>query len=86
MLHSLCDGASTAALARRGIGRLRQLQRRGPLQRRLVHLVERLRQHGFTLLDTQFVTAHLRQFGVIEIERDEYLRRLNNAVRQKVAF
>ena len=52
----------------------------------LVHLVERLRTRGFTLLDTQFVTAHLRQFGVVEVERAEYLRRLNDAVRLKVVF
>ena len=52
----------------------------------LVHLVERLRGRGFALLDTQFVTAHLRQFGVVEVERAEYLQRLNYAVRLKVAF
>jgi leucyl/phenylalanyl-tRNA--protein transferase len=38
----------------------------------LVHLVARLRLGGFTLLDTQFVTAHLAQFGACEISRDSY--------------
>ena len=38
----------------------------------LVHLVARLRLGGFTLLDTQFVTAHLAQFGALEIPRDRY--------------
>ena len=38
----------------------------------LVHLVARLRLGGFTLLDTQFVTAHLAQFGAIELPRDTY--------------
>ena len=38
----------------------------------LVHLVARLRLGGFHLLDTQFVTAHLAQFGAVEIPRDEY--------------
>jgi leucyl/phenylalanyl-tRNA--protein transferase len=38
----------------------------------LVHLVARLRLGGFTLLDTQFVTAHLAQFGALEIPRDDY--------------
>jgi len=38
----------------------------------LVHLVARLRIGGFRLLDTQFVTAHLAQFGAAELPRDEY--------------
>lgn len=39
----------------------------------LVALVERLREHGFGLLDTQWMTDHLRTFGGLEIERSEYL-------------
>jgi leucyl/phenylalanyl-tRNA---protein transferase len=42
----------------------------------LVHLVARLRLGGFRLLDTQFVTAHLAQFGAEEIPRHEYRQRL----------
>lgn len=42
----------------------------------LVHLVARLRLGGFALLDTQFVTAHLAQFGAEEIPRQEYRARL----------
>lgn len=42
----------------------------------LVHLVARLRLGGFRLLDTQFVTSHLTQFGAIEIPREEYKARL----------
>src|SRR5262249_1114010 len=42
----------------------------------LVHLVGRLRLGGFQLLDTQFVTAHLAQFGAEELVRDEYKSRL----------
>ena len=38
----------------------------------LVHLVARLRLGGYRLLDTQFVTAHLAQFGATEIARDHY--------------
>ena len=38
----------------------------------LAHLVARLRLGGFRLLDTQFVTHHLTQFGAIEIPRDAY--------------
>ena len=46
----------------------------------LVHLVERLRRQGFLLLDTQFMNEHLRQFGAIEIPRQEYLSLLANAL------
>jgi leucyl/phenylalanyl-tRNA---protein transferase len=42
----------------------------------LVHLVARLRLGGYRLLDTQFVTAHLTQFGAEEIPRDIYKSRL----------
>lgn len=46
----------------------------------LVHLVARLRAGGFTLLDTQFLTDHLTQFGAVEISRAEYRRRLATAL------
>src|SRR3984885_2322989 len=46
----------------------------------LVHLVARLRLGGFRLLDTQFVTPHLEQFGAAEIPRDRYKQRLAEAV------
>jgi leucyl/phenylalanyl-tRNA--protein transferase len=42
----------------------------------LVHLVARLRLGGFTLLDTQFITSHLAQFGAVEIPRALYKERL----------
>lgn len=46
----------------------------------LVHLVARLRRGGFTLLDTQFVTAHLAQFGAIEVPRRSYKQLLRTAM------
>ncbi|MAR55797.1 MAG: leucyl/phenylalanyl-tRNA--protein transferase [Rickettsiales bacterium] len=46
----------------------------------LVHLVTRLRAAGYTLLDTQFVNDHLKQFGVKEIGKAAYLRRLDKAL------
>ncbi len=52
----------------------------------LAHLVARLRRSGFKLLDTQFVTAHLQQFGAIEISRDEYQQRLTEALEVKTSF
>jgi leucyl/phenylalanyl-tRNA--protein transferase len=47
----------------------------------LVHLVARLRLGGFTLLDTQFVTAHLSQFGAHEVPRENYKILLEQAAR-----
>jgi len=46
----------------------------------LVYLVERLRTRGFTLLDTQFTTAHLKTFGAIDVPKDDYLGMLKQAV------
>jgi leucyl/phenylalanyl-tRNA--protein transferase len=46
----------------------------------LVHLVARLRMGGFTLLDTQFVTTHLAQFGTREVPRAAYRRSLAEAI------
>lgn len=45
----------------------------------LVALVELLRDNGFLLLDTQWMTEHLRTFGGIEIGRKQYLRNLEIA-------
>lgn len=52
----------------------------------LVALVERLRERGFTLLDTQWTTEHLQQFGAIDIPRRDYLRRLGDALRLHTTF
>ncbi|MDL2407206.1 leucyl/phenylalanyl-tRNA--protein transferase [Rhizobium calliandrae] len=46
----------------------------------LVYLVERLKQRGFTLLDTQFTTEHLRTFGAIDVPKDQYARMLEKAM------
>lgn len=45
----------------------------------LAYLVARLKAGRFVLLDTQFITDHLKQFGAIEISRDEYQQRLRAA-------
>jgi len=46
----------------------------------MAHLIARLRAGGFRLLDTQFVTDHLRSLGGIEISREEYELRLADAL------
>ena len=52
----------------------------------LAALVDRLRAQGFVLLDTQWVTDHLVQFGAIEIPRRRYLRLLDQALRVNATF
>lgn len=52
----------------------------------LYSLVERLRSSGFALLDVQYWTEHLSQFGVIEIDRNAYYWRLREAVRMSCQF
>jgi len=52
----------------------------------LVHLVARLRHGGYRLLDTQFLTPHLAQFGAIEITRARYHRLLGEALRYRAVF
>jgi leucyl/phenylalanyl-tRNA--protein transferase len=52
----------------------------------LVHLVARLRIGGFRLLDTQFVTSHLAQFGAVEIPREHYKTLLALAVDAPAAW
>jgi leucyl/phenylalanyl-tRNA--protein transferase len=52
----------------------------------LVHLVARLKAAGFTLLDTQFVTDHLRTFGAVEVSRRQYHRLLEEALRGEARF
>ncbi|PPJ46902.1 leucyl/phenylalanyl-tRNA--protein transferase [Rhizobium sp. KAs_5_22] len=46
----------------------------------LVHLVERLKIRGFTLLDTQFTTEHLKTFGAIDVPKQDYMKLLDKAM------
>jgi leucyl/phenylalanyl-tRNA--protein transferase len=52
----------------------------------LVHLVARLIAGGFELLDTQYVTEHLRSFGAVEIPRRRYTSLLDRAIRGEADF
>ncbi len=52
----------------------------------LVHLCARLIAGGYTLLDTQFLTAHLAQFGAVEIDRQDYHRLLRQALEHAADF
>jgi len=52
----------------------------------LIHLVYEIRRAGFVLLDTQFTTAHLETFGVIEIPKNDYHVLLDNALQGEAHF
>jgi leucyl/phenylalanyl-tRNA--protein transferase len=52
----------------------------------LVHLVARLRAGGYRLLDTQYVTDHLRTFGAVEVPKRRYHRLLEEALTGEAHF
>lgn len=52
----------------------------------LVHLVARLNAGGYTLLDTQFTTDHLENFGVVTVTRDAYKEKLALALEKPADF
>ncbi|WP_170456057.1 leucyl/phenylalanyl-tRNA--protein transferase [Ruegeria arenilitoris] len=52
----------------------------------LAYLVDRLRQTGFQLFDTQFLTAHLASLGAIEIPRQQYRQLLDQATAASADF
>ncbi|MCA0927666.1 leucyl/phenylalanyl-tRNA--protein transferase [Ruegeria profundi] len=52
----------------------------------LAYLVDRLRQTGFRLFDTQFLTAHLASLGAIEIPRSQYRKELEEAINASADF
>ncbi|KAA5801734.1 leucyl/phenylalanyl-tRNA--protein transferase [Alkalicaulis satelles] len=52
----------------------------------LVHLVARLKAGGFTLLDAQFLTAHLERFGAVAVTRRDYKAMLAEAAGQEADF
>ncbi len=52
----------------------------------LVHLIARLRAGGYRLLDTQFTTPHLKQFGAIDVDRRSYQAMLDAAIAEEADF
>jgi leucyl/phenylalanyl-tRNA--protein transferase len=52
----------------------------------LVHLVHRLRERGYLLLDSQATTSHLRRFGAYEVPARDYILMLNRALKQQCDF
>jgi len=52
----------------------------------LVFLVNRLKERGYVLLDTQYITPHLKSLGAKEIPREQYLQRLERALQNQCSF
>ncbi|RST79728.1 leucyl/phenylalanyl-tRNA--protein transferase [Aquibium carbonis] len=52
----------------------------------LVALVDRLKERGFVLLDTQFTTEHLKRFGAIDVPRRKYEKLLANGIAGEAVF
>lgn len=52
----------------------------------LVYLVNHLKQKGYTFLDVQLMNEHLRMFGAVEIDNDEYERLLDISFEKHISF
>ncbi len=52
----------------------------------LVAMAQRLREHGFRFMEVQYLTEHLAQFGVSEVEHDAYAQMLAEALRMHCVF
>src|SRR6476619_4654442 len=76
----LVGGLYGVSLARAFFGESMFHRARDASKVALVHLVARLRAGGFVLLDTQFVTDHLKIFGAAEIPRRQYHKELEAAL------
>jgi len=77
---ALVGGLYGVALGRAFFGESMFHRMRDASKVALVHLVARLRAGGYTLLDTQFVTDHLKSFGAIEVPRRQYHKLLESAL------
>jgi leucyl/phenylalanyl-tRNA--protein transferase len=78
--NELVGGLYGVSLARAFFGESMFHRTRDASKVALVHLVARLRAGGFALLDTQFVTDHLKTFGATEIPRRQYHKQLEAAL------
>ena len=76
----LVGGLYGVSLGRAFFGESMFHQARDASKVALVHLVARLIAGGFELLDTQYVTEHLRSFGAVEVSRRRYRAMLDRAI------
>jgi leucyl/phenylalanyl-tRNA--protein transferase len=78
--ESLVGGLYGVSLGRAFFGESMFHRARDASKIALVHLVARLKAGGYRLLDTQFVTDHLRSFGATEVSRPIYHKLLDAAL------
>ncbi len=84
--NALIGGVYGVAMGAAFFGESMFSRRRDASKVALAWLVDRLRAGGFTLFDTQFLTAHLASLGAVEISRAEYRARLAAALHQTATF
>jgi len=84
--HELVGGVYGLAIGGAFFGESMFSRRTNASKIALAYLVHRLRLGGFSLFDTQFITPHLASLGAIEIPRDDYRTRLENALGLKADF
>ena len=82
----LAGGLYGAALGGAFMGESMFSRRRDASKVCLVHLVERLRERGYVLLDCQIQNDHLARLGAVEIPEREYLKRLDRALKLDRSF
>ena len=82
----LVGGLYGVSLGRAFFGESMFSRRRDASKVCLVHLVERLRERGFVLLDTQFTTDHLRRLGAVDVARADYEHMLAEALIGEAKF
>lgn len=82
----LVGGLYGVSLARAFFGESMFHRARDASKIALVHLVARLRAGGYRLLDTQYVTEHLRSFGAVEVPKRRYHRMLEEALTGEADF
>jgi leucyl/phenylalanyl-tRNA--protein transferase len=80
--EGLQGGLYGVALGRAFFGESMFSRKRDASKIALVHLVEWLREQGYVLLDTQWMTNHLRQFGGREVPREDYFKLLGEALEE----
>lgn len=81
---NLVGGLYGVSLGQAFFGESMFSRRRDASKIALVYLVGRLRYGGYQLLDTQFITDHLKQFGAIEIPRADYKASLEKAIQSAI--
>jgi leucyl/phenylalanyl-tRNA--protein transferase len=82
----LAGGLYGVSLGRAFFGESMFSRQRDASKTCLVHLVERLNEQHFALLDTQFTTDHLKRFGAVDVPRRKYEKLLEKALVGEARF